>query len=46
MVGEYGDVIRTLQLHVQHETLHEGISIEGERSYMVEDAPTTAEHGR
>jgi hypothetical protein len=46
MVGEYGDVLRTSRLYLQHEGLHGGISTEGERSSMVEDTPTAAEHGR
>jgi hypothetical protein len=46
MVGEYGDVIFTSRLYLQHEGLHGGISTEGERSSMVEDAPATIEHGR
>ena len=46
MVGEHGDVIRTSQLYLQHESLHGGISVEGESSPMVEDTPTTTEHGR
>jgi hypothetical protein len=31
---------------LQHEGLHGGLSTEGERSSMVEDAPTTIEHGQ
>ena len=46
MVGEHGDVLRTSRLYLQHEGPHGGISIEGERSSMVEEAPTVAEHGR
>jgi hypothetical protein len=45
MVVEYGDVVFTSQLCLQHEGLHGGISTEGERSYMVEDAISTIEHG-
>jgi hypothetical protein len=45
MVGEYGNVLRTSQLYLQHEGLHGGLSTEGERSSMVEDAPAAAEHG-
>jgi hypothetical protein len=45
MVGEHGDVLRTSRLHLQHESLHGGISAEGECSSMVEDAPATTEHG-
>jgi hypothetical protein len=45
MVGEHGDVIHTSQLHLQHESMHGGLSVEGERSSMVEDAPTSIEHG-
>jgi hypothetical protein len=46
MVGEYGDVILTSRLYLQHEGLHGGISTKGERSSIVEDASTAAEHGR
>jgi hypothetical protein len=46
MVGEYGDVLFTSRLYLQHEGLHGGLSTEGERSSMVEDAPATIEHGR
>jgi hypothetical protein len=46
MVGEHGDVIRTSRLYLQHESLHGGILVEGEISPMVEDTPTTTEHGR
>jgi hypothetical protein len=46
MVGEYGDVLRTSRLYLQHEGPHGGLSTEGERSSMVEDAPAIAEHGR
>jgi hypothetical protein len=46
MVGEYGDVIFTSPLYLQHEGLHVGLSIEGEHSSMVEDDPATIEHGR
>jgi hypothetical protein len=46
MVGEHGDVLRTLRLYLQHEGPHGGLSTEGERSSMVEDTPTTTEHGR
>jgi hypothetical protein len=46
MVGEYGDVIFTSRLYLQHEGLHGGLSAEGECSSMVEDAPATTEHGR
>jgi hypothetical protein len=45
MVGEYGDVIITSQLYLQHESPHGGLSAEGEHSTMVEDAPATIEHG-
>jgi hypothetical protein len=45
MVGEYGDVLRTSRLYLQHEGMHGGLSNEGEHSSMVEDAPVTAEHG-
>jgi hypothetical protein len=37
---------RTSRLYLQHEGLHGGLSTKGERSSMVEDAPTAAEHGR
>jgi hypothetical protein len=46
MVGEYGNVIFTSRLYLQHEGLHGVLSTEGEFSSMVEDAPTTIEHGR
>ena len=46
MVGEYGDVIYTARLYLQHEGPHGSLSTGGERSYMVEDAPTAFEHGR
>ena len=46
MVGEYGDVLRTSLLYLQHEGLHGGLSTEGERSSIVEDAPVGAKHGR
>ena len=46
MVGEYGDVFRTSRLYLQHEGTHGGLSTKGECSSMVEDAPTTTEHGR
>jgi hypothetical protein len=46
MVGEYGDVLCTLRLYLQHEGLHGSLSTEGEHSSMVEDAPATTEHGR
>jgi hypothetical protein len=46
MVGEHGDVICTSRLYLQHEGLHGGLSTEGEHSSMVEDAPTSVEHGR
>jgi hypothetical protein len=46
MVREYGDVLCTSRLYLQHEGPHGGLSIEGEHSSMVEDAPTAAEHGR
>jgi hypothetical protein len=45
MVGEHGDVLCTSRLYLQHEGLHGSLSTEGEHSSMVEDAPTTAEHG-
>jgi hypothetical protein len=45
MVGEYGDVIFTSLLYLQHEGLHGGLSVEGDHSAMVEDAPGTTEHG-
>jgi hypothetical protein len=45
MVGEYGNVIYTLQLYLQHEGPHGGLSTEGEYSSMVEDAPVVIEHG-
>jgi hypothetical protein len=45
MIGEYGDVLRTSRLYLQHEGPHGGLSTEGERSSMVEDAPAAAEHG-
>jgi hypothetical protein len=37
-------VIFTLRLYLQHEHPHGGLSIEGENSSMVEDAPATIEH--
>jgi hypothetical protein len=37
MVGEYGDVICTSLLYLQHEGLHGGLPTEGEHSSMVED---------
>jgi hypothetical protein len=46
MVREYGDLLYTPQLYIQHEGPHGGISSEGERSSMVEDSPTAIEHGR
>jgi hypothetical protein len=46
MVGEYGDVIFTSRLYLQHEGSHGDISTEGEHSSMVEDTPATIEHGR
>jgi hypothetical protein len=46
MIGEYGDVLRTSRLYLQHESPHGGLSTEGERSSMVEDAPVAAEHDR
>jgi hypothetical protein len=46
MVGEHGDVLRTLQLHLQIESLHGSILVEWECSSMVEDAPTSSKHGR
>jgi hypothetical protein len=46
MVGEHGDVIHNLRLHLQHESLHCGLSAEGEHSSMVENAPSITEHGR
>jgi hypothetical protein len=45
MVGKDGDVLRTLQIYLQREGPHGGLSVEGERSSMVEDTPTAAEHG-
>jgi hypothetical protein len=45
MVGEYGDVIFTLQLYLQYEVLHDSLSVEGDHSYMVEDIPSAVEHG-
>ena len=46
MVGEYGDVLHTSLLHLQHEILHGDLLAEGECSYMVEDVPTSTKHGR
>jgi hypothetical protein len=46
MVGEYGDVLFTSRLYLQHEGLHGGLSTERECSSMMEDAPATIEHGR
>jgi hypothetical protein len=46
MIGEYGDVLRTSRLYLQQEGPHGGLSTEGERSSMVEDAPVAAEHDR
>jgi hypothetical protein len=46
MVGKDGDVLRTLQLYLQREGPHGGLPMEGERSSMVEDAPTATEYGR
>ena len=46
MVGEYGDVLRTSRLYLQHEGPHGGLSTEGERPSMVEDSLAAAEHGR
>ena len=45
MVGEDGDVLRTSQLNLLLEGLRGGLSTEGERSSMVEDAPAATEHG-
>jgi hypothetical protein len=45
MVGEHGDVLRASQLHLQHESLHDGLSAEGECSPMMEDTPTSTKHG-
>jgi hypothetical protein len=45
MVGEYGDVIFTSRIYLQHEGPHGGLSTEGECSSMVEDAPVAIEHG-
>jgi hypothetical protein len=45
-IGKDGDVLRTSQLYLPLEGPHGGLSLEGERSSMVEDAPTTAGHGR
>jgi hypothetical protein len=44
-IGKDGDVLRTSQLYLQHESPHGGLSTNGERSSIVEDAPATAEHG-
>ena len=46
MVGEHGDVLCTLRLYLQHEGSHVGLPTKGEHSFMVEYAPTAAEHGR
>ena len=46
MVGEHGNVLHTSRLNLQHEGLHDNLSTEGKYSSMVEDTPTTAEHGR
>jgi hypothetical protein len=46
MVGEYGDVLFTSRIYLQHEGLHGSLSTKGECSSMVEDAPTAFEHGR
>jgi hypothetical protein len=46
MIGESGDVLRTSRLYLQHESPHGGLSTEGERSSMAEDAPVATEHGR
>jgi hypothetical protein len=45
MVGEHGNVLRTLRLHLQHESPHGGILAEGEHSSMVEDTLVTTKHG-
>ena len=46
MVGEYGDVLRTSRLYLQHEGPHGGLSTKGERSSMVKYAPAATKHGR
>jgi hypothetical protein len=46
MVGEYGDVIFTSRLYLQHEGLHGGISTESECCTMVEDALVATGHSR
>jgi hypothetical protein len=38
-------VLCTSRLHLQHEGLHGVISVEGEHSSIVEDAPTSTKHG-
>jgi hypothetical protein len=45
MVREYGDVLCTSRLYLQHEGPHGDISTEGECSFMVEESPATTEHG-
>jgi len=39
-------VLRILQFYLQLEGPLEGLSAKGERSSMVEDAPTSVKHGR
>jgi hypothetical protein len=36
MVGEYGDVLFTLRIYLQHEGPHDGLSTNGDRSSVVE----------
>jgi hypothetical protein len=45
MVGEHGNVLCTSRLHLQHESTQGGLSTEGEHYYMMEDTPSTIEHG-
>jgi hypothetical protein len=46
MVGEYGDVLCTSRLYLQHEGPHVSLSTKGERYSMLEDSPAAVEHGR
>jgi hypothetical protein len=45
MVGEYGNVICTSRLYLQHEGLHGDLSTKGEISSMEEESPTVIKHG-
>jgi hypothetical protein len=46
MVGEHCNVLHNSQLHLQHESMHGSILVEGECSSIMEDTPTSTKHGR